>query len=643
AGKATDGPEGQAKMVTVANTRVIGYRNPRGFLVVPSSPFSPGTGVFPATDDQIKSALGLPNEGLYIGLLDRYNIKVNLPVKHLISKHVAILAKTGAGKSYMAGVILEEFAEKDIPIVVLDPHGEYSSLARENDEAKELKFMEKFDIKPKSYASQLRRFCIEDGSLRLTSRLTAEELFECLPVKASGTQKGLIYSAMRNLGGKDYTLKDMINEISTLPSQSKWNLISALEFLDNTKLFSKNPTLPTELVKTGQISIVDMKFARPEIQHTIAYKITEELFNARKAGTIPGFFLVLEEAHTFCPERGFGEVPSSRVIRTIASEGRKFGLSLCVITQRPARIDKNVLSQCNTQVIMKVTNPNDLKAITDSAEGITPGMREEIRDLPVGSAIVVGVAEHPILAEIRVRRSKHGGEAPIVQQKPATTTVRNVAFQPKISLEDAEAQFKGVDSFTQIHYPVWRVKGTDQKGGIVEVHVDGLLGEIMYGSDTGMLRTAGINSLATLSSVERQIIATLSSTQGATLDKISSAVRLMSHDTQRMLKLLMSKGLVASDGYMFRPAKIKLPGDILKRGIQADATEADLGGKIISFTVPKETAEKIASLFGVSAESSQVIYYPYWLLVYSNKKALVDGLTMKVDVTATKEVIGMIK
>ena len=63
----------------------------------------------------------------------------------------------------------------------------------------------------------------------------------------------------------------------------------------------------------------------------------------------------------------------------MASEGRKFGFRLCIVTQRPARVDKSVLSQCSTQVILKVTNPNDLKAITDSVEGVTPGLKDEIR------------------------------------------------------------------------------------------------------------------------------------------------------------------------------------------------------------------------------------------------------------------------
>jgi hypothetical protein len=308
-------------------------------------------------------------------------------------------------------------------------------------------------------------------------------------------------------------------------------------------------------------------------------------------------------------------------------------------------VDKNVLSQCNTQVIMKITNPNDLKAITDSAEGITPGMRDEIRDLPVGSALVIGVAEHPVLTEIRIRRSKHGGEAVLTPPKAAPSKVRATALVPKAPIENPTSQFQGVDSYHQIHYPIWHVKGTDQKGQIVDVYVDGLLGEIVYEDKSGaeIVRTTGLKSLATLSSTERQVIAAVSSIQAATIEKISASVRLLAPDTQRLLKMLMGKGLVASDGYTFKPSKIKLPGDLLKRSLPATAADADLEGKIVNFTVPRETAEKIAGLFGISPESSQIVYYPYWLLVYSNKKALVEGMKLKVDALATKEVIGMIK
>jgi hypothetical protein len=91
-------------------------------------------------------------------------------------------------------------------------------------------------------------------------------------------------------------------------------------------------------------------------------------------------------------------------LRTIASEGRKFGLGLMVISQRPARIDKNVLSQCNTQIIMKVTNPNDLKAISKGLEGISSEVEEELKRLPPGVAMR---QSHPGLRKNRLQGLLH--------------------------------------------------------------------------------------------------------------------------------------------------------------------------------------------------------------------------------------------
>jgi hypothetical protein len=484
-------------------------------------------------------------------------------------------------------------------------------------------------------------FSPENNRLKLDGKLSAEELFQCLPIKVSSTQKGLIYSAMRNLAGKDYTLPDLINEIGNIPSQSKWNLISGLDFLQKTNLFSVNPTSPQDFVKDGMISILDLKFSRPEIQHMIAYKVIEELFAARKRGQIPGFFLVVEEAHTFCPERGFGEVASSKMIRTIASEGRKFGLSLCIISQRPARVDKNVLSQCNTQLIMKVTNPNDLKAISDSAEGITQGVKEGIRDLPIGNALVIGVTEQPVLAEIRIRRSKHGGEAIQVNPEPIQVSVTNLALPLKYSLDDIQQEFKGSESILRIHYPLWWVQGT-VNGDRAGIFVDGILGEIIYESQGVMRRTKGIRSLVTLSSTERRIIALLGKVKQSTLEKISNSTRLLPNDAHRILKILMGKGLVSSDGYMFRPSRISIPHNLLKTGISAMPEEMGLQGKIVNFNISKDVVNKIAELFGIKTETTKMVYCPYWLLVYKNRKVLVDGLSKRIDVEATREVMGMI-
>jgi DNA helicase HerA-like ATPase len=153
-----------------------------------------------------------------------------------------------------------------------------------------------------------------------------------------------------------------------------------------------------------------MKGINPDVQQIIVAKLLSNLFEARKAGLVPPGMVVVEEAHNFCPEKGFMKTTSSDVLRAIASEGRKFGLGLMIISQRPAKVDKNVLSQCNTQIIMRVTNPNDIRAITKSLEGISSELEEEIKRLPPGIALFVNPdIPRAVMVQVRVRKSKHGG------------------------------------------------------------------------------------------------------------------------------------------------------------------------------------------------------------------------------------------
>jgi DNA helicase HerA-like ATPase len=148
----------------------------------------------------------------------------------------------------------------------------------------------------------------------------------------------------------------------------------------------------------------------PELQSMVVARLLTDIFEARKRGQVNPGMVVVEECHNYCPERGSGNAASSSIIRTIAAEGRKFGLGLMVISQRPARVDKNVLSQCNTQIIMKVTNPNDLKALSKGLEGMTTELEEEIKRLPAGTAMLVSnEIERPVLVSVRPRKSRHGG------------------------------------------------------------------------------------------------------------------------------------------------------------------------------------------------------------------------------------------
>jgi len=316
------------------------------------------------------------------------------------------------------GVLVEELLEKKVPVVIIDPHGEYSSLKDANQNPKELSLMNKFRVSPKAYENvveytpnpNLNPQADRKLALDIT-RLNVNDFIEMLPTKLTDTQKGILFEALKIVKGYGkFTLQDLIDVIHEHESKGKWNLITSLEMLKESKIFEGMPVHPTDLVKKGIASIINLRGVTPEIQEIVVTRLAKELFEDRKLGKIPPLLFLIEEAHNFAPERGFGIKSSSQILRTIASEGRKFGMGLCVVTQRPARIDKSILSQCNTQIILKVTNPNDLRAISQSIEGFTPELEEEIKQLEPGVALIVGdVVEQPIFVNIRVRRSRHGG------------------------------------------------------------------------------------------------------------------------------------------------------------------------------------------------------------------------------------------
>ncbi|MDY6773860.1 MAG: ATPase, partial [Candidatus Nanohaloarchaea archaeon] len=87
-------------------------------------------------------------------------------------------------------------------------------------------------------------------------------------------------------------------------------------------------------------------------------------------------------------------------------------------------MDKNVLSQCNTQFILRVTNPNDLNAISRSFEGVTSEVKDFITSLPPGTGLLLG-KEYPVMTDVRTRRSSHGGEAKELSDDPAESRGRD--------------------------------------------------------------------------------------------------------------------------------------------------------------------------------------------------------------------------
>ncbi|MCK5548126.1 MAG: ATP-binding protein, partial [Thermoplasmata archaeon] len=360
---------------------IIGYRDDRGLLQVPHIPFKAGEFVYKAEEKLIKNVLGLKDDekkGAYVGMLLGHDLKIFVDINSMVQKHVSVLSKTGGGKSYITGVLIEEMMKHKVTSIIIDPHAEYHSLSVEGKAAQS-----KFGVVPRSYGNQILEYAsdtrINPGvkPLKFTlSNLDARDILELTNLRnarANLTPLRRVLDALRS-SRAEYNLRDIIRMLEKEEDTSNYSLINELEYLEEVDIFAREGTRMDQLVVKGKTTIINLKGTPPDIQELIINRLASAIFHLRKMNKIPPLMLVVEEAHNFCPQQG--HAACTKIFRTIASEGRKFGLGLLVVTQRAAKIDKNVLSQCNTQVILKVTNPNDLKAIVGSVEGLTTGLAD---------------------------------------------------------------------------------------------------------------------------------------------------------------------------------------------------------------------------------------------------------------------------
>lgn len=395
----------------VARARVSGIQTGDGLEQV-SFPASPGQRVYEANSGTLTKFLGFDGDGgVELGRLRYHDLPVKLNLTKLLRKHVAILAMSGAGKSYAATILVEELlkrAKKEgrVASVIVDAHGEYSSLASSSPGTPS-------SSKDSGYSGRASVVKGEDVQIGVPN-LSAYRFREFAP-DMSGSQVRELARVIRGLraelrsGGGPYDLDDIIKcikENGDTHGGMRQALLDRLYDLRFLGLFGKNDYPGWEgLVRPGRAVILDLSdILNLRKKQVIVTYLARKLFDARKAGRVPPFVLFLEEAHQFAPSKE--AAISSSIIRTIAREGRKFYASLVLISQRPVRLSTTVLSQANTNIILRVTNPYDLDHIKQSSERITKGTVDVISSLPVGEALIVGEAvNHPVFIRVRRRRS----------------------------------------------------------------------------------------------------------------------------------------------------------------------------------------------------------------------------------------------
>lgn len=165
------------------------------------------------------------------------------------------------------------------------------------------------------------------------------------------------------------------------------------------------PSDRTELVRYDGISVVSLAGYTTDFQATIYRLVAEGLLDARVSGQLKfPVLLVLEEGHTFAPGRAetAAEQAAVEVTRQIAQEGRKFGVGMILISQRPGRLDETALSMCNSFIVMRMVNPNDQRFVRNVIESLAEDDARLLPDLDKGEALFSGqFISFPVLAKIK--------------------------------------------------------------------------------------------------------------------------------------------------------------------------------------------------------------------------------------------------
>lgn len=435
------GLEPEAPEIYEIEVETIGYFSGKlKDFVNPRIPPRPGDRCYLASSETLRGMLSPKEAGetgsAHIGsLLTRPEgeVPVVLSVRDVVSTHLAILASTGSGKSYTAGVIVEELmqAHNRAAVLIVDPHGEYETLQSVHND-------ENFRGSD-GYAPEVKIFTPENIRVRFSS-LTESDIKYLLPDGASEKMRHILSQAFRALvndpkKGKGlygyFDLRDAVlaqrhdgdgYEGSGNASSVEgllWRLDSRFDRRGGIFHDSEHIPLP-ELFRPGRCTVIQLSDIEQAEQQVIVGTLLRRVNKARVM-TVRGeaasgedhldypVFTLLEEAHRFAPAGA--SVVSTNILKQILSEGRKFGVGIGLITQRPGKLDQDVLSQCMTQIIMRIVNPIDQQTIAQTVEGAGRAMLAELPALTKGQAVISGVGVNtPLMCRIRPRLTKHGGE-----------------------------------------------------------------------------------------------------------------------------------------------------------------------------------------------------------------------------------------
>ena len=384
-------------------------------LKLPRTPVLPGTEIRLADKDILKEIFKVRNPLKLGTLVNQSDVEVNVDANPILSRHLAILAMTGAGKSNTVSVLIDQLLSYSVPVFVFDMHGEYKDATFPNGNVNVINpkinphYMEFHEIKrlvniPSNGYIQERHFrrafkeaktMLSDG--RASSNNFLQIMYDILYEKSLEE-------------GSDKQIVDVMNKIDD--SMDRYS-----------KLFDKNASNILSNIKAGYVNVLDLsqvdEFVASVLVSHILRNSLQRSKNAahsddKKALLDNSVFFILEEAHILAPNKR--ESDSKRWIQRVAREGRKFGLGLCLVSQSPKTVDHDALSQMNNMIILRLVEPEDQRHVQSASESLSQDLVNQLPSLNVGEAIVLGLmTKVPTLVKIdKFQGRTHGDDMDII-------------------------------------------------------------------------------------------------------------------------------------------------------------------------------------------------------------------------------------
>ncbi|WP_414901649.1 helicase HerA domain-containing protein [Rhizobium cremeum] len=410
------------------------------------------------------------------------SIDATIHIPSMLSKHFAVVGSTGVGKSTAVSLLLRKAIESDpkLRVLILDPHNEFAAAFPDHavvidTDTLDLPF---WLMKLEEFAEVLFR-----GRPPVPEEL---DILRDLMPEAKRAFRGSESPLMRRASDKSsitadtpvpYRMADLLalidDRIGRLEGRGdkpflrslKMRIMSAINDPRYHFMFSNNTISDTIMETIAEIfripgddrPICTFQLAGipSEVVNSVASVLCRMAFElALWSNGAIHMLVVCEEAHRYIPaDPNLGFFPTRQAIARIAKEGRKYGVSLGIITQRPGELDQTILSQCSTLFAMRLTNDRDQEIIRSAIPDSSISTTSFISSIGNGEAIAFGEA---IAVPMRMRFSRvetnrlpkaNGANAKHSDDNPDTVDLRSIVSRMRsIAAPDISAFQQSFDA-----------------------------------------------------------------------------------------------------------------------------------------------------------------------------------------------------